>query len=68
MYFRGVRKRDVFDPESTAEICDKSDIVCDFNPSRIRHAPSSIDVHTGYKSRRGAIDAAVDWLADDFTS
>jgi hypothetical protein len=65
-YAPGGKARDVIDPELTANICDKQDIVCDFNLSRLRHFPTAAKVHTGYLSpRKGAVlDAAVDWLAD----
>ena len=67
-YIHGMNsRRDVFDPDFTAEICDKGDIVCDFSASAIRHAGSAMAVHTGYisSSRVGVLKTAATWLANE---
>lgn len=60
----GNDRRDVVSPETTVNICNKGDIVCDFNASRILGHKKASKVHTQYRS--GALlDEAVDWLLED---
>jgi len=54
--------KDVFDPESTVQICDAWDPVCDFNKSRIRHLDKR--KHDYFNNgRRVLLDQAVDWFS-----
>jgi hypothetical protein len=68
-YLRLSPRRDVVDPDVTAEICDAGDVVCDFNLHRVAGvaaARRAAGVHTGYLAhRKRLLDAAVDWLADE---
>jgi len=53
----------VADPEDTAEICNRGDIVCDFNASRIVHFKGGSAVHTSYLAKHSELlNKAVDWL------
>lgn len=62
-YARAVSIRDVFDPESTVQICDANDPVCDFN----KHVKQlKARTHSYYSNgRRGLLDQAVDWFSTE---
>ncbi|HJQ29593.1 MAG TPA: cutinase family protein [Rubrobacter sp.] len=69
VYLHGFRAADVPEPETTAEICIKGDIVCDFgihlSISWYKHATY---VHTHYTKDPGekaVLSQAVAWLAEE---
>jgi cutinase len=65
----GFRPGDVFEPETTAEICVPGDIVCDFKLrtdfGALAAYKSGAQLHSGYKDKPESVylDRAVDWLA-----
>jgi hypothetical protein len=69
IYLHGAKVRDVAEPETTAEICIRGDIVCDFgihlSISWYKHAAH---VHTHYTKDSGekaVLTQAVAWLAEE---
>jgi hypothetical protein len=69
VYLHGTKARDVVEPETTAEICFKGDIVCDFkihlSISWYKHAAH---IHTHYTEDSGekaVLSQAVFWLAEE---
>jgi len=58
--------RDVFDPESTVQVCGRYDPICDFTFSRVRRARSDGEAIHGYvRHNVGLLDKATDWFADE---
>jgi hypothetical protein len=69
VYLHGFRAADVPEPETTAEICIKGDIVCDFKLHlSISWYKRATYIHTHYKKDSGekaVLSRAVAWLAEE---
>ena len=69
VYLRGAKAEDVAEPETTAEICIKGDIVCDFKLHlSISWYKRAAYIHTHYTKDPGekaVLSQAVAWLAEE---
>lgn len=68
-YLHASDERDFPDPEVVVDICDKQDIVCDFNATNARtNAKAGAAVHTGYLKRDGGklLRRAAGWFYREF--
>jgi hypothetical protein len=71
VYLHGVKPTDVVEPETTAEICVKGDIVCDFrlhdDPGALTWYKEAAHIHSSYvdEPQRVYLRKAVAWLSEE---
>lgn len=66
-YLRASDMTDFPDSETVVDICDKKDIVCDFNVTNVREFDKASKVHTKYPKRDGGklLRRAANWFYEE---